>query len=271
MSNLAAKKNTLQRCNTLTVHPLAETVPGMRDEEFDALCSSVKAHGQRIPIVLFEGKILDGRHRYRACLRAGIEPKTVVFEGKDAEAFVLDAYLHRRHLTSMQKALVGARMHLREQGPLTQRDACALVGVSPTTLNVAIRLLKSGNTPLISRSEAGGTTQAEVEDKLFDREAARQAERVQLVELPDDEQEDDDTPGAVTTMPTKGKKRTHPERRAKETPASAVVQAFKGLTVPDKAAFVDMARDWLNPVLEAKGWRAPNQNGKKKAKEARHE
>src|SRR5258706_14802421 len=55
-------------------HPLANIFPLMTDEEIDALGEDMLKQGQREPIVLFEGMILDGRNRYNACLRKGIEP-----------------------------------------------------------------------------------------------------------------------------------------------------------------------------------------------------
>jgi hypothetical protein len=33
--------------------------------------------------MLYEGKILDGRNRYNACIAAGVEPRYIDYEGHD--------------------------------------------------------------------------------------------------------------------------------------------------------------------------------------------
>jgi hypothetical protein len=75
----------------LQFDPQADIFPLTEGTEFDELVADIKAHGLRDPITIFEGKILDGRNRYRACLEAGIEVKTEPFEGTraDARAFVI--------------------------------------------------------------------------------------------------------------------------------------------------------------------------------------
>jgi len=42
-------------------HPLAEIFPEMNGSEFEGLKASIRANGLRQPIVLYEGKVLDGR------------------------------------------------------------------------------------------------------------------------------------------------------------------------------------------------------------------
>lgn len=64
----------------LKPHALAELLPAMAPDDFTALKNDVAAHGQRDPIILLDGQILDGRHRYRACCELGIKPKTLVFD-----------------------------------------------------------------------------------------------------------------------------------------------------------------------------------------------
>src|SRR5690242_6457327 len=70
----------------LEPHPLAGRIPEMLSDEYVDLVKDIQKHGLREPLVLFEGKILDGRHRYRACAELGIEPKIVEFAGTKAEA-----------------------------------------------------------------------------------------------------------------------------------------------------------------------------------------
>lgn len=56
----------------------------------------------------FDGKILDGGNRYRACTELGIAPETIEYSGGDPLAFVLSENLHRRHLTQIQQAAIVA-------------------------------------------------------------------------------------------------------------------------------------------------------------------
>jgi hypothetical protein len=64
-------------------HEIASLFPMMDSEEYAALKASIEASGLRKPIVLYEGKILDGRNRYRACVELGKEPSFESWQGDD--------------------------------------------------------------------------------------------------------------------------------------------------------------------------------------------
>lgn len=89
----------------LTQHPLSAAFPSMADDEFLQLKADIALNGQREPIILHEGMVLDGWHRYRACSELGIKPEKFTFDTKaDPVAFVLSHNLHRRHLSASQRA-----------------------------------------------------------------------------------------------------------------------------------------------------------------------
>jgi hypothetical protein len=88
----------------LNQHPLSAAFPSMSADDFAALVEDIKAHGQREPIMLFEGMVLDGWHRYQACGQLGIKADRFDFKGDDPVAFVLSHNLHRRHLSASQRA-----------------------------------------------------------------------------------------------------------------------------------------------------------------------
>ena len=83
----------------LDFHPLANVFPLMEGAEFNDLVADIGANGQREDIVLLDGKVLDGRNRYRACLAAGIAPRAVAFSPDvhgESMAFVISKNLKRR-------------------------------------------------------------------------------------------------------------------------------------------------------------------------------
>lgn len=90
------------------LHPLCTLFPRMDGAEFDALVADIKTNGQREPIIIHDGMILDGGNRYRACLAAGVEPAIMKFGGGNIVAYVLSANLHRRHMTAGQQAAIVA-------------------------------------------------------------------------------------------------------------------------------------------------------------------
>jgi len=88
-------------------HPAAELFPLMQGADFAELVADMAEHGQREEIVTYDGLILDGRNRYRACQELGLAPVYREWDGVgDPVAYVLSMNLHRRHLTSSQRAVL---------------------------------------------------------------------------------------------------------------------------------------------------------------------
>ncbi|WP_186125065.1 ParB N-terminal domain-containing protein [Burkholderia gladioli] len=92
----------------LDLHPLCALFPRLDGVEFDALKADIAANGQRTPIVIHDGQILDGGNRYRACIELDREPIMIQFDGADPLAYVLSLNLHRRHLSPGQQATIVA-------------------------------------------------------------------------------------------------------------------------------------------------------------------
>lgn len=92
----------------LDFHPVANIFPLMTGAEYDALVADIAEHGQREAIWLHtDGRIIDGRNRYRACCDLGLVPEFKTWDGSGSLiAFVVSLNLHRRHLTSSQRAVV---------------------------------------------------------------------------------------------------------------------------------------------------------------------
>ncbi len=81
-------------------------LPRMSEDEFAELKASIQSEGQHYPVMVNEDlEVLDGHHRFRACIELGIEPDFEVrkFDDKLIEKkFVIEANLRRRHLNNFQ-------------------------------------------------------------------------------------------------------------------------------------------------------------------------
>jgi hypothetical protein len=94
----------------LPVHPAANLFPMLSEAAFAELAEDVKANGLNHAVTLDrDGRILDGRNRYAACRRAGVEAHFETYEGDDPVGFVVSQNVKRRHLTKPQLAISAAR------------------------------------------------------------------------------------------------------------------------------------------------------------------
>ncbi len=136
---------------SLRVNPEYEKLlPKMSDEEFAELKASMETEGQHYPIVANENlEVLDGHHRFRACLELGIEPDFEVrrFEDKLLEKkFVIEANLRRRHLNNFQLVELGVPLLEIEKELAKKRQAAGgkngrntQVGLAPDDAKAAFK------------------------------------------------------------------------------------------------------------------------------------
>jgi ParB-like chromosome segregation protein Spo0J len=151
---------------TYEFHPLADLFPLLDKESngFKALIEDIKANRQQELVWLLDGKILDGRNRYRACQHLGIDVQTREYRGIDPIGFVLSVNLHRRHLNASQRAMVGAKLTELELGANQHTEgtsievAAKLLNVGRASIERARLVLKNGDPSAVAEVEQGQTS-----------------------------------------------------------------------------------------------------------------
>ena len=90
-------------------HKYANIFPMIEGSDFESLKKDIEKHGLLTSIVTYEGKILDGRNRFKACTEIGVEPRIKPYEGDSPLEYVISLNLKRRHLTKQQSACAAVR------------------------------------------------------------------------------------------------------------------------------------------------------------------
>ena len=155
----------------LEPHPFAALFPELPPEELSLLVRDIKERGQLEPIILYKGRILDGRNRYRACQMAGVKPWIEEFNAKDAkgspEDFVLSRNLRRRHLSMGQKAAIALdwseQIELNPESEKTKAvgrpkgtvsEAAKYIGINEQRV-FEVRQIREANPSLYQEVQAG--------------------------------------------------------------------------------------------------------------------
>jgi N6-adenosine-specific RNA methylase IME4 len=170
-------------------HPLADLFPMLGLADADALRVDIATNGLRDRIVILDGKILDGRNRYRAAVGAGVIFGDLPDDASDLWlshfrrfnpaqdgdplAWVLSKNLHRRHLSESQRAMVAAdiaRLGQGRRGPNsenkpanlpvmpTQPEAAELLHVSERSVRSAAKVRDEGAPELVEAVKRGDIT-----------------------------------------------------------------------------------------------------------------
>lgn len=168
-------------------HPVTEIFPLMEDSAYQALVEDISRHGQKEPVLVLDGQVIDGRHRFRACEHLGLEPwvREVGADEGDPLALVLSLNLHRRHLTESQRAMVAGRLadmasggqvgnknaaknesaNLQICNGTSQSQAANLLNVGTRSVASAKKVLEEGTSELVAavdRGEVAVSTAAEL-------------------------------------------------------------------------------------------------------------
>jgi ParB-like chromosome segregation protein Spo0J len=152
-------------------HPLANLFPSPSGDDFTALVDDVRANGLREPIWRHkDGRIIDGRTRWRACQEAGIACPSKEYQGNDESllAFVVSMNVHRRHLDASQRAMIAAELATLGRGgdrrsedfkasidALNAGQAAKLLNVSEASVERAKAVRRDGVPELVRAVEQG--------------------------------------------------------------------------------------------------------------------
>ncbi len=131
---------------TYALHPLAELVPPMLADEYAEFKADIKAHGLHEPITLYEGKILDGKHRYRAARELGIDITTRDWRPSDGQPidYVISENVRRRHLTTGQRAALALELRPAIERELAEVPSPHGVTAKPSVTAVELAARKVG-------------------------------------------------------------------------------------------------------------------------------
>ena len=148
-------------------HKLANLFPMMTSEELYEMGRDILENGQIDPIVVYEGKILDGRNRFQACQRAGVEPRVEEYNGTDPLAYVISLNLKRRHLTESQKAMIASELATMERGQpekksanlrntfVSQPEAAEMLNVSTRSVQTAKKVAEMADENVVQAVKEG--------------------------------------------------------------------------------------------------------------------
>jgi hypothetical protein len=196
----------------IELHPLAKIFPRVGDHEFDELVASIQERGVKHPVTLFEGKLLDGRHRLDACRVLDIECPAIIYTGPDPVGLVEDENLRHRHLSKTERAVAVAELanyRLGITSPQTSATAPGAVSDSAPEItraqreqraeiqaelgekhDVSLRMIQKAqqildhNPELLEKVKAGEMGLKEAGERIAEDEALRQARKLVKKSMP---------------------------------------------------------------------------------------
>jgi hypothetical protein len=147
---------------TLLAHPLTAIIPEASQLVVKEMAEDIRRHGLLSRILLYQGKILDGRARELGCRIANVEPQYEEYTGNNALDEVIARNALRKHLTRGQAALSAARLadlpvgaNQFREGGWTIVQAARAFGINEKSVVRAKAILADGDQDLIAKVDAG--------------------------------------------------------------------------------------------------------------------
>lgn len=178
------------------LHPICAAFPRLDGRAMDALERDIASRGQKEPILVWEGQVIDGQNRQAACIGAGISPEYKEFDGTEEMAIreAISRNALRRHLDESQRAMIAARLARLKRGrPSGEEDdkyanlriysadeAAKVFNVSPRSIVSARMVIAQGIPDLVGKVDAGEMA-VSVAAKLAGKEIPDQARALEAM------------------------------------------------------------------------------------------
>jgi hypothetical protein len=216
------------------VHPVANIFPMMTPDEFLSLAEDIQLHGQREPVVFWCDQLIDGRNRMLVCQKLGIDPKECELDADDDPvAFVISHNLHRRHLSTSQRAMVAAKLATLKNGEAGNGRVASSIEEA-TTISEAAKTLNVGHAT-VERAKLIQATGSEELIAAVERDEISVSAGAEIAEMPVEDQK------AVLAEGPEFTRAVAAEKRKDRKDAKAEVQAA---VVPVSYAVAD---DYMDP------------------------
>jgi hypothetical protein len=156
------------------IHEVARVFPDLKDtdpEAYVAMVEDMRVNGYvGPPVVLHEGRIIDGRTRYEAWKEAGGngELQVAKYKGRPESIahYAFNANAQRRHLTHLQKAVIYLRMFCPngEKPDFTSSLFTETSGVRHETADLALKLWNFRDENILDQCVSGSLTETEAKE-----------------------------------------------------------------------------------------------------------
>jgi hypothetical protein len=152
-------------------HAAADAYPLLTGADFDNLVDSIEQYGLTDPITLYQGKILDGRNRYAACVKLGIRPRFTEYKGDDPIGYVKLRNNDRRHqevlsrVLSLQRVVAIAKRQRKKQDWLPNVNAVDSGMVKQIDEDGSPELVEAVHSGDVDAAQAAALSQLEPEQQ----------------------------------------------------------------------------------------------------------
>ena len=239
-------------------HALAGIFPVGDDAGIRELARRIEGNVPIDPVILYEGKILDGADLYLACLIIGREPTFETYAGDDPFGYLIGRRLPRGGpLSESQRAMTAARASNLQLGANQYAEgvpigrASELLNVSRNSIHRARFVLWHGPPDLIAAVDSGRTrvSAAEAECRRRTRQAAkeRSAASISAQPVPESPEDSFSEPNASPSSPSITAELTA-EANDSTDQAADLLDGAQALSEPaDASEATIMPKAWLWP------------------------
>lgn len=140
------KEIVTMKLSDLSIHDEALATPRMTSEQYEALKIDIEENGQHDPVLIYRGKIVDGRHRFLILTELNKETIACVKMPNNSTLDEIRRTVRsketRRHETPTQLAISAYRYINSSKKNITQAEASKKFGISVKTIGFVKKISK---------------------------------------------------------------------------------------------------------------------------------